>query len=141
VAEKLREKGHQVFWFGHKYSMIGDENPSAEFLEVSQKGIPFVEIRAGIGGKEAALFVSELFKMYSKYAAGSANWNVFQIRKNGTTPTYVFECAIPYNFAVESQHRFCVIIGLDTGQVIEYKIDVGTDCTISCTLDAMGYVE
>jgi len=47
VAEKLREKGHQVFWFGHKYSMIGDENPSAEFLEVSQKGIPFVEIRAG----------------------------------------------------------------------------------------------
>ncbi|PIR89836.1 peptide chain release factor 1 [bacterium (Candidatus Gribaldobacteria) CG07_land_8_20_14_0_80_33_18] len=33
-----------------------------------------VEIRAGIGGKEAALFVSELFKMYSKYAAGSANW-------------------------------------------------------------------
>ena len=74
-------------------------------------------------------------------AAGSANWNVFQIRKNGTTPTYVFECAIPYNFAVESQHRFCVIIGLDTGQVIEYKIDVGTDCTISCTLDAMGYVE
>lgn len=47
VAEKLRERGHRVFWFGHKYSMIGDENPSAEFLEVSQKGIPFVVIRAG----------------------------------------------------------------------------------------------
>ncbi|HUW24291.1 MAG TPA: UDP-N-acetylglucosamine--N-acetylmuramyl-(pentapeptide) pyrophosphoryl-undecaprenol N-acetylglucosamine transferase [Patescibacteria group bacterium] len=47
VAEGLREKGHQVFWFGHKYSMIGDENPSAEYLEVTQKGFPFTEIKAG----------------------------------------------------------------------------------------------
>jgi len=47
VAEKLLSKGHQIFWFGHKYSMIGDKNPSAEFLEVTQKKIPFIEIKAG----------------------------------------------------------------------------------------------
>ncbi len=47
VAEELREKGHEIFWFGHKYSMLGDRNPSAEFLEVSRKGFPFVEIQAG----------------------------------------------------------------------------------------------
>jgi len=47
VAEKLNEKGHQLFWLGHKYSMIGDQNPSAEFLEVTKKGIPFFEIKAG----------------------------------------------------------------------------------------------
>ncbi len=29
-----------------------------------------VEIRAGTGGEEAALFVADLFRMYSKYAAG-----------------------------------------------------------------------
>ncbi len=47
VADALREKGYQVFWLGHKYSMIGDENPSAEYLEVTQKGFPFTEIKAG----------------------------------------------------------------------------------------------
>lgn len=33
-----------------------------------------IEIRAGAGGEEASLFASDLFKMYSKYAA-SQNWN------------------------------------------------------------------
>ncbi len=47
IAEKLREKGNEIFWFGHKYSMIGDRNPSVEFIEVTEKNIPFIEIRAG----------------------------------------------------------------------------------------------
>jgi len=47
VAEKLLQKGHKIYWFGHKYSMIGDENPSAEYQEVTRKGIPFIEIKAG----------------------------------------------------------------------------------------------
>jgi len=34
-----------------------------------------VEIRAGTGGEEACLFVSDLFKMYSKYAENK-NWKV-----------------------------------------------------------------
>ena len=34
----------------------------------------FLEIRAGIGGDEAAIFASDLFKMYSKYAENKA-WN------------------------------------------------------------------
>jgi UDP-N-acetylglucosamine--N-acetylmuramyl-(pentapeptide) pyrophosphoryl-undecaprenol N-acetylglucosamine transferase len=47
VAEALIAKGYQVFWFGHKYSMLGDKNPSAEYLEVTAKKIPFYEIKAG----------------------------------------------------------------------------------------------
>lgn len=47
VAEKLAKKGHKIFWLGHKYSMIGDINPTAEFLEVSKRNIPFIEIKAG----------------------------------------------------------------------------------------------
>ncbi len=35
----------------------------------------FLEIRAGAGGQEAALFVSDLFKTYSNYAL-SKNWDV-----------------------------------------------------------------
>ena len=34
-----------------------------------------VEIRAGTGGEEASLFVSDLFRMYSKYAENK-NWKV-----------------------------------------------------------------
>lgn len=47
VADELKKRNHEIFWFGHKYSMIGDANPSAEYLEVIQKGIPFYELKAG----------------------------------------------------------------------------------------------
>ncbi len=40
-----------------------------------QKDAIIIEIRAGAGGEEAALFAQDLFKMYSKYAQ-SQNWKV-----------------------------------------------------------------
>lgn len=43
----------------------------------------FVEIRAGAGGQEAALFVSDLFKMYSNYAL-SKRWEVSIVEANTT---------------------------------------------------------
>ncbi|MEF9475263.1 MAG: peptide chain release factor 1 [Candidatus Mariimomonas ferrooxydans] len=42
-----------------------------------------LEIRAGTGGEEAALFASDLFKMYSKYAE-SKRWNIEIIDINST---------------------------------------------------------
>lgn len=47
VAQALIKKGHQVFWLGHKYSMWGDQNESAEYLEVTKAKIPFFELKAG----------------------------------------------------------------------------------------------
>ncbi|MBU1178815.1 PCRF domain-containing protein [Patescibacteria group bacterium] len=41
-------------------------------METESKGI-IMEIRAGAGGKEAALFADSLYKMYSRYAE-SQNW-------------------------------------------------------------------
>jgi peptide chain release factor 1 len=42
-----------------------------------------VEIRAGAGGDEAALFVSDLFRMYSRFAERN-NWKVEIINSNAT---------------------------------------------------------
>ena len=42
-----------------------------------------VEIRAGTGGDEAALFVSDLFRMYSRFAERS-NWEYHVMGANGT---------------------------------------------------------
>lgn len=42
-----------------------------------------VEIRAGTGGDEAALFVSDLFRMYSRFAERS-NWQYHVMNANGT---------------------------------------------------------
>lgn len=47
VAEEFVKRGEEISWFGHKYSMIGDRNPSAEYLEVTSRKIPFYEIKAG----------------------------------------------------------------------------------------------
>ncbi len=43
----------------------------------------YLEIRAGAGGQEAALFVADLFKMYSNYAL-ARNWTVSIIDTNKT---------------------------------------------------------
>lgn len=48
VVKKLKEKGVNNFlWLGHKYSMWGDKNVSAEYNEVKKAGIPFKELKAG----------------------------------------------------------------------------------------------
>ena len=43
----------------------------------------FLEIRAGTGGNEAALFAAELFRMYSRYAEGRG-WRVEMMNANPT---------------------------------------------------------
>lgn len=47
VAEALRDKGYEVIWFGHKFTMWGDKEPGAEYKEVTKAGFKFVEIKAG----------------------------------------------------------------------------------------------
>lgn len=53
-----------------------------------------VEIRAGVGGEEAALFAKDLFRMYSKYAA-SQGWKqtIFDLKESdlGGIKEVVFE--------------------------------------------------
>lgn len=50
--------------------------------EYDQKNI-IVEIRAGTGGDEAALFAAEIFRMYSRYAERK-NWSTHVIQSNRT---------------------------------------------------------
>ncbi len=47
IAEGLRDKGHEVIWIGHRYTMIGDAHDSLEYQEVSAKNFPFHAITAG----------------------------------------------------------------------------------------------
>lgn len=43
----------------------------------------YIEIRAGAGGDEASLFAADLFRMYSRYAAGKG-WQVEIVSQNGS---------------------------------------------------------
>src|SRR5262249_46199729 len=52
-------------------------DPSADFDSV------ILEIRAGVGGDEAALFAADLFRMYRKYAEDQG-WKVEEIDFSGT---------------------------------------------------------
>jgi UDP-N-acetylglucosamine--N-acetylmuramyl-(pentapeptide) pyrophosphoryl-undecaprenol N-acetylglucosamine transferase len=47
VAKHLKDRGWQIIWFGHKYSMWGDTSPSAEYREVTAAGIKFIQLTAG----------------------------------------------------------------------------------------------
>lgn len=53
VIEALEKKSqsskikYQIFWIGHKYTLWGDRNPGAEYREVTARGIPFFDLKAG----------------------------------------------------------------------------------------------
>src|SRR3989344_584125 len=49
VIQELR-KSHpevEIFWIGHKYSLINNRNESLEYIEISKAEIPFYELKAG----------------------------------------------------------------------------------------------
>jgi len=50
---------------------------------MSEQNSVIMEIRAGAGGNEAALFAADLFKMYSKYAV-SQNWKLKTLDSHST---------------------------------------------------------
>jgi len=60
-----------------------------------------MEIRAGTGGLEAALFAGDIYKMYSKYAAGKG-WQVSLLSMNESELGGIKEAI----FAVEGQNVF-----------------------------------
>ncbi len=47
AKELLKDNYAEVVWFGHKFSMQNDKNPSAEFLEVTNNHIRFRVLHAG----------------------------------------------------------------------------------------------
>ncbi len=47
VREIINQNIAEVVWFGHKYTMLGDRKPSAEYVEVTKSGIRFIELNAG----------------------------------------------------------------------------------------------
>ncbi len=49
VIKKLREScpRAELIWFGHKFSALGDKNPTLEFHEITALGLPFYHIHAG----------------------------------------------------------------------------------------------
>ena len=62
------------------------KNELEELLFEQREGVDkniIMEIRAGIGGEEAALFVSDLFRMYSKYAQAKG-WKTEVLSSNPT---------------------------------------------------------
>lgn len=69
-----------------KANLISLEKDLEDYLypadEKDERSI-YLEIRAGAGGQESALFVSDLYKMYSNYAL-SKGWNVSIIEANST---------------------------------------------------------
>jgi len=65
LNEKLKNLEEEI------QKLLAEENKSRE--ESSSPKAVIIEIRAGTGGEEAALFVADLFKMYSKYAV-LENW-------------------------------------------------------------------
>ncbi len=74
--EKIRLEKHQKEQEGNLQRALLPEDP------LDQKDI-IIEIRAGAGGDEAALFAAELYRMYTRYAE-SRKWRVSIMNVNRT---------------------------------------------------------
>jgi len=73
--------------------------------------------------------------------AGTAGDSILHIRKNGTTPSQYNQLKISYHEGAWAFRYLFVIQGLDSGQIMEYKIDPATDATVTAYIDVLGYIE
>jgi UDP-N-acetylglucosamine--N-acetylmuramyl-(pentapeptide) pyrophosphoryl-undecaprenol N-acetylglucosamine transferase len=47
VAKALKNKGYQIYWFGHKHTMAKDKSISAEYLQIKKHKLAFYNIKTG----------------------------------------------------------------------------------------------
>lgn len=47
VARRLRDKKIEIIWLGHRYTSMKDKNDSAEYVEVTESGFEFFDLKAG----------------------------------------------------------------------------------------------
>ncbi len=90
AAEMFEDKDAEVKALAQQESETLKEKLAAIELEIRQCLLPrdphdhsniFLEIRAGTGGDEAAIFAGDLFRMYSRYAENK-NWRMEIINSN-----------------------------------------------------------
>jgi hypothetical protein len=73
----------------------------------------------------------------------SGGWGNILIRKNGTTPSepYITFIGAAMGDQAGAQNQMVALVGLDAGQVIEYKIDLGVTINVTSLINVIGYVE
>ena len=84
AEEMVADSDAEIREMGQEELQTATENSKALELELQKSLIPpdphdannvYLEVRAGTGGDEAAIFAGDLFRMYSKYAEAK-KWNV-----------------------------------------------------------------
>ena len=84
AEEMVADSDPEIREMGQDELQAATENSAALELELQKSLIPpdphdasnvFLEVRAGTGGDEAAIFAGDLFRMYSKFAEAK-KWNV-----------------------------------------------------------------
>jgi peptide chain release factor 1 len=84
AEEMVADSDPEIREMGQEELQTATENSKALELELQKSLIPpdphdannvYLEVRAGTGGDEAAIFAGDLFRMYSKYAEAK-KWNV-----------------------------------------------------------------
>ena len=73
---------------------------------------------------------------------GTGSYSYIGVRRNGDSPAR-FPRIYPHIDGLTGGEQFYaeVIVGMDSNQVIEYKIYVGTDWEIDSTIYLLGYIE
>lgn len=49
VMEELKQRGNsvEIYWFGHKHTLLGSKSETLEYKEITSLGIPFYDLKAG----------------------------------------------------------------------------------------------
>lgn len=69
IIAKLREKypDIKIYWFGHKYSMLGDKNTTLEYRDITALDIKFFDLKAG-----------KLYKTFNPFRLIKVPFGIFQ---------------------------------------------------------------
>jgi hypothetical protein len=71
---------------------------------------------------------------------GTSGDNVLRIRKNGTSETKIY-LLVPSSRSDYDLSQAHIVLGLDSGQVMEYKLEVASNAVLYVQIICMGYIE
>ena len=152
--------------FAHKKATTGVHGAGSDYLALSdQEGLVVSKVvwidaaAGGVGDNNrtvtldwTALDLSSVTSVKAKLAIlqlemradtiGAGVASQVGLRKNGTNPSYYPTLKIEAAGIVTGSRIYTLkIVGLDSGQVMQYRIEVGTGWQVDTTISVLGYIE
>ena len=127
----VSRKPQKMVWLAESVGLVADTGRTANLAWTDKD----ITANTSPNAKFAILLLR------TNCTAYTSNYAFLQVRKNGDTPTNAPQLMHPSATEIPDRRDLSAIVGLDSGQVFEYKIAVVATGTYDTYIYLLGYIE